>query len=256
MKRFVNRPKSNASRRSFVEKQSATGTATKLASLLFAVVVAAVFHSSPATAQSYCGPTAAAIAVSTDGNHAPMRPQVDRHGNTCQGQTHPGGHEQALKSYANLPLTFVENRGQTDARVRYYANGPRYAFYLTDEEVVLTFDKGSVATSASTGSKPSASDSFIPAKFAEVKTQSPKTAGSPGSTSGADGVALALRFLGSNPGAALEGEARASGDVNYFRGKEPVQWHTAVPRYEQVVYRELWPGVDLRLSQQAGSLKY
>ena len=29
-----------------------------------------------------------------------------------------------------------------------------------------------------------------------------------------------------------------------------------MPRYEQVVYRELWPGVDLRLHQQAGSLKY
>ena len=185
-----------------------------------------------------------------------MRPQVDRHGNTCQGQTHQGSNEQALKSYANLPLTFVENRGQTDARVRYYANGPRYAFYLTDDEVVLTFDKGSGATSASTGSKPSVSDSFIPAKFAEVETQSPKTAGSPGNTSGADGVALALRFLGSNPRAALEGEARASGDANYFRGNEPAKWHTAVPRYERVVYRELWPGVDLRLSQQAGSLKY
>ncbi len=52
MKRFVNRPKSSASRRSFVEKQSATGTATKVASLLFAVLVAVVFHTSPATAQS------------------------------------------------------------------------------------------------------------------------------------------------------------------------------------------------------------
>ncbi len=98
-----------------------------------------------------------------------MPSQVDRRGNTCQEQTHQGSHEQALKSYANLPLTFIENRGQTDARVRYYANGPRYAFYLTDEEVVLTFDKRSVATSASTGSKPSASDSFVPAKFAEVE---------------------------------------------------------------------------------------
>ena len=75
MNSFLNGPKSRGSRRSFVKKQSATSTVTKVASLLFAVVVAAVFHPSPAIAQSYCGPTAAAIAVSTDGNRAVMRPK-------------------------------------------------------------------------------------------------------------------------------------------------------------------------------------
>ena len=35
-------------------------------------------------------------------------------------------HAQAFQAYANLPLRFVENRGQTDARVRYHAQGERY----------------------------------------------------------------------------------------------------------------------------------
>jgi len=48
-----------------------------------------------------------------------------------------------LKAYAKLPLTFVENRGQTDTRVRYVAQGSRNAFYLTREEIVLSFVKGS-----------------------------------------------------------------------------------------------------------------
>ena len=50
-----------------------------------------------------------------------------------------GPHEQLLNAYANLPVAFVENRGQIDARVRYYAQGPRYAFYLTRDELVLSF---------------------------------------------------------------------------------------------------------------------
>jgi len=33
-----------------------------------------------------------------------------------------------LDAYAKLPLAFVENRGQTDPRVRYYAQGNRRAF--------------------------------------------------------------------------------------------------------------------------------
>ena len=35
--------------------------------------------------------------------------------------------QQAADAYAKLPVSFVENRGQTDARVRYYAQGNGYA---------------------------------------------------------------------------------------------------------------------------------
>ena len=38
-----------------------------------------------------------------------------------------------------LGLGFVENRGQTDPRVRYYARGDDYGFYLTRDEVMLAF---------------------------------------------------------------------------------------------------------------------
>jgi hypothetical protein len=36
-----------------------------------------------------------------------------------------------------LPLAFEANQGQTDARVRFLARGPRYTVFLTDEEAVL-----------------------------------------------------------------------------------------------------------------------
>jgi hypothetical protein len=125
-----------------------------------------------------------------------------------------GATERVLDAYAKLPLAFVENRGQTDARVRYYAQGNRRAFYLTREEVMLSLEK-------------------------ETR-----------------GLALALRFLGSNPGVVVEGEERAPGEVNYLRGKDAAGWQTNLPRYGQIVYRDLWPGVDLRLHDQAGALKY
>jgi hypothetical protein len=165
-----------------------------------------------------------------------------------------GSREQVLKAYANLPLTFVENRGQTDSRVSYYAQGSGYAFYLTREEVVLSFVKG---FSAAGISKPGAHGSLIPAQFTAARSPGNEEPGTDGAGQAeTNGVALALRFLGSNPKVVLEGEERAAGEVNYFRGNQPAQWHTAVPRYRQIVYRELWPGVDLRLHQQAGTLKY
>ena len=43
----------------------------------------------------------------------------------------PNDVDQQAVDVAAAPVSFVENRGQTDASVRYYAQGNRFAFYLT-----------------------------------------------------------------------------------------------------------------------------
>jgi hypothetical protein len=50
----------------------------------------------------------------------------------------PGVEARALDAYKNSGLSFVANRGQTDARVRYYAAGPGYAFRFMPDKVVLS----------------------------------------------------------------------------------------------------------------------
>jgi hypothetical protein len=124
--------------------------------------------------------------------------------------------ERARNDYATLPVAFVENVGQADASVRYYAQGSRFSFYLTQKAVVLALTKD----------RPDA------------------------------GVALALRFIGGNRHARIEGVDRAPGEVNYLRGADPAAWHTHVARYGQVAYRDLWPGIDLYLGERSGVLKY
>jgi beta-propeller repeat-containing protein len=49
--------------------------------------------------------------------------------------------QRATHAYDKLPLAFVPNRGQTDKRVRYYAQGAGHGFYFTPEKTVLTFTK-------------------------------------------------------------------------------------------------------------------
>src|SRR5689334_11995888 len=96
---------------------------------------------------------------------------------------HPPVAAPPSQAFGNFPLTFVENRGQTDSRVRYYAQGPRFAVYLTRRDIVLTF-----------------------LKDAKVPT--------------GDGHVLALRFVGANPAVAVDAD-RAQGIVSYLRGSEP-----------------------------------
>ncbi|MDX6630120.1 MAG: hypothetical protein QOH00_2366 [Gaiellales bacterium] len=122
----------------------------------------------------------------------------------------------AERAFAAMPLAFVQNQGQTDARVRYYALGNHYAFYATSDELMLALRKDRPASQ----------------------------------------LALALRFLGHRRQAEPTGAKRAPGKVNYLRGKRSARWQTGLARYQDIVYRELWPKIDLRLHQKAGSLKY
>jgi hypothetical protein len=124
--------------------------------------------------------------------------------------------DRAVAAKTGLALGFIENRGQTDPRVRYYAQGNRYAFYVTRSEVRLSLLKRDRA----------------------------------------GGVTLALRFLGRNPASTPVGTQREAGDVNYLHGADPARRQTQLRHFRQVVYRDLWRGIDLRLREHGGVLKY
>ena len=136
-------------------------------------------------------------------------------GGVERAQSPDADRERLMAAYADLPLTFVENRGQTDARVDFLAQGPRHAVYVTPQEIALTLQQR-----------------------------------------GGAGVALALRFVGADPGAEPSGAERAPGTVNYLRGDDPARWQTELRGYGQIAYRDLWPGIDLRLRGQDQALKY
>jgi len=66
---------------------------------------------------------------------------------------------------------------------------------------------------------------------------------------------LRLEFLDASPSARLEGGNKLPGTVNYFTGNDPAKWRTAIPTYDQITYRSLWPGVDLTYQGRPGALK-
>lgn len=71
-----------------------------------------------------------------------------------------------------------------------------------------------------------------------------------------DEQALALRFLGSRREAMPEGRRPAVTKVNFAYSNDPSRWQTAVPAYDEVIYRDLWPGIDLVFHRSADRLKY
>ncbi len=116
-----------------------------------------------------------------------------------------------------LPLRFIANAGQTDPGVHFTVKGAGHTIFFTDQEVVLH----------------------------AVRTL--------------DGTArrslVRLSFPGANEHPAIEGRLPLPGGVNFFIGDDAARWYANVPTYAAVIYRDLYPGVDLAYSGAEGQLK-
>jgi len=72
-----------------------------------------------------------------------------------------------------------------------------------------------------------------------------------GSHRGSDSLAAAkgstffLNLVGAAPNPVVEGENQQPGHLNYFMGKDSRNWHTNVPLFGQVRYKNVYPGIDL-----------
>ncbi len=139
----------------------------------------------------------------------------------------PGALNAARASFAKLPLSFEENAGQTDGRVKYTSRGAGYNLFLTSDEAVFALHGGSTSANCSRLSE---------------KTRA-NCAGS--SKNAGEGSILWLKMLGANASAQVTGTDVLPGKVNYYIGNNPSKWRTGVRQYGRVSYSGIYPGVDL-----------
>jgi uncharacterized repeat protein (TIGR01451 family) len=125
-----------------------------------------------------------------------------------------------------LPLSFIPNAGQTDPAVRFQAHGLGGTLFFTPDQVVLSLPVQDRQSSAN-HQRPASLTSRLSA------------ASSPWSVVG-------LHFEDADPTPQLTATDRLPGLVNYFTGNDPVGWHTGLPTYGEIVYHDLYPGIDLR----------
>jgi hypothetical protein len=145
-------------------------------------------------------------------------------------------------SYAQLPLSFEANQGQTDQSVKFLSRGRGYGLFLAGEEVVLELQESGVGSQESEGrTKRSRAMSALQ----RTKDNGPRT------------PVLRLKLLNADPNATITGARELPGKVNYFLGNDPKKWRTNVPTYGEVRYRSVYPGIDLvYYGNQGGQLEY
>ncbi len=145
-------------------------------------------------------------------------------------------HARILSSYGKLPLTFEQNLGQTDSRVRFLAHAGDYALFLTSQETVLRLEA------------PVTKDTRVAAPPAPGSVKTSQTVQE-------SSAIVRLALAGSNPHSPVEGLDLQLGRSNYFIGNDPAKWHRGVPQYARIKYSDVYPGVDLIYYGNQGRLE-
>src|SRR5262245_37960115 len=64
-----------------------------------------------------------------------------------------------------------------------------------------------------------------------------------------------MRYLSANVAPDIDGADMQAGRANYLIGNDPSLWRTNVPLYGRVVYKDLYPGIDMVYSSHKRLLK-
>ncbi len=186
-----------------------------------------------------------------------------------------------LRAFERTPLAFELNQGQTDPQVKFLARGPGYAMFLTGNEAVLRLG-GPVGARRAVplpargfpGPLWSGSDPF----GARRRSETAATAGFfrlvpllPAALQ--DGVlsewedreseianqqssVVSLRLVGANPKPEIIGLEPLRAKSNYFIGNDPKRWRTNVPNFAKVMYKDVYPGIDVVFYGKNGELEH
>jgi hypothetical protein len=141
----------------------------------------------------------------------------------------------ALTTLGRVPLAFVENRGQFDARACFVARRGGMTAYFTREGFVLQL--------VSRG----------PERHSPMDLRC-----RPESSADADvcGASVFLTFVGASNDVVVQGVGALQGRYNYFLGNDPSRWRANVPAYASIRYRGLYPGVDVEIEEHESRLEY
>lgn len=146
----------------------------------------------------------------------------------------PAAVQAARASFAKLPLSFEENRGQTDGRVKYLSRAANYNVFLTADEAALTLRKANAGIGCA----------GLAGRI-DRNCATPGTSGSDPSKDRPEDAVLWLKMLGANAAAQITGSDPLPGKINYYIGNDPSKWRIGVSQFGRVSYRGIYPGVDL-----------
>jgi len=142
--------------------------------------------------------------------------------------------QRARVAFGNLPLAFEPNQGQADAQVKYMTHWHGYDLFLTSKEAVFAMPVGPQNSAALD----------LLSQRQNGLSGTAKSAAAAAASANAESV-IRMTMPGANPEPIIAAEEQQPGVKNYLIGNDPKNWHTNIPAFARVRYRDVYPGVDV-----------
>ncbi len=161
--------------------------------------------------------------------------------------------------FAKIPLYFIANQGQVNAKARFYARASRYTLWLTREGLIFDEIKKQDAGERKHDS-PAANDQWPMTNdnssiTTHHSTNLPLTNHqSPFTSYGRD--VSRLLFIGANENPGMKAVKPAALKVNYFIGNDRSKWRCDVPTALAVRYENLYKNIDLEVYGVEKQIEY
>ena len=139
--------------------------------------------------------------------------------------------------FISMPMLFIANQGQVDSAIRYYTQMPGGAIYLTNDNIVFDFVQSNEAASP-------------------LGTENIELMAKTLNANNGQRLSFSLAFIGAGSSAEITGQEKAETVINYYIGNDPQKWLTQIPTYREVLYKDIYPNIDLRLYGKGGAFTY
>ncbi|PTN33781.1 SBBP repeat-containing protein [Desulfonatronum sp. SC1] len=141
-------------------------------------------------------------------------------------------------AYGKMPILFIPNQGQMDEQVAFSIQGRDKSIFFTSQGVTF-------ALSVPVQDGASRKESFL----RDIEPDA-ATVGGP-----VKRWVVKLDFVDARQDVLPETLEASETVISYFRGK-PEEWHTGIQASSKIIYRDLWPGIDLIYYGTVNRLKY
>jgi hypothetical protein len=143
-------------------------------------------------------------------------------------------------------LTFVENKGQFDQRVKFRASSARGTLWLTQNGIVFDFLRPKPEDPRRQLAQP-----HLLSRDVSVSGMTPN----PPIEKQVQRHVIYQDFVGASGDVVIETKRVQQRAYNFFSGSDQSKWQTQVRGYSEIVYHNLWKGVDLRLYEKGADLE-
>ncbi len=133
--------------------------------------------------------------------------------------------------FGKLPLSFEPNVGQYSEPIHFLTHSSGGTLAFTSAGLTL----------ALTHSAPKASQAVAEVAFS-LQNEQPTSS-------------VSVIFSGANPDLIITDGSQLLEKVNYLLGDDPLKWHTNVPTYSGIQYRNLYPGINMSYEGTDGRIK-